>query len=110
MGITYTSHVMIGAEVPESLYSDLLDLDDPDLYTNPWPYQPVYVTASSMGGGPTILGMDLVPPMSSYDENKLNVQELDAIDFERAKLAVKEFASQFGLEIEPKLLSFVQPN
>jgi hypothetical protein len=110
MGITYTFHVMIGAEVPDELYSDLLGLDDPDLFTNPWPNQPVYVTASSMGGGPTILGIDLVPPMGSYDEDELVVQDLEAIDLEAAKEQVKTFAAQFGLELEPKLLSFVEPN
>ena len=111
MGISYTFHVMIGAEVEEDLYYDILNHDDdPDFFTNPHPNQPVYITSSSMGGGPTILGMDVVPPMSHYDENKLYEQKLDSINFEEAKERVETFAAQFGLEIEPKLLSFVEPN
>lgn len=110
MGIYYEFHVMVGAEVEEDLYRDLLDHEDPDFFTNPWPDQPVYITSSSMGGGPTILGMDLVPPMSHWDENKLYEQDLDSINLEETKNLVKTFAAQFGLEIEPKLLSFVEAN
>lgn len=111
MSVDHTFHVMIGIEVEEGLYGYLLGLEDPDLYTNPWPNQPVYVTSSSMGIGPTILGIDLVTPMSRYDEDRLYEQNLDSINLDEAKELVQEFAAKFGYKnVEPKLLSFVEAN
>lgn len=92
MGIYYSYHCMIGAEVPDSVYNHELIQDDPDKYLNPWPDQPVYVTTSPMGGGPVIIGMDLVPPLDHYSENELHVLDIPEINFDEMIDRVADYA------------------